>query len=365
MSSSDSETDTNFELEEDDVNEHLEGEHIPELGDATLEFEVASQCLELLGKEQSGLRYAYLLIAPVNRRLTDISVITQFKHILFVNISGNRLTTENIKCLAQLPFLLLIQADRNMIEFGTLAPIKYLQVINALFHRQYGDDVFFKVLTLNVNLIKTPAGIRQPGLECLELNCNQIADIAELDAKDVPNLKILEARGNLIKTINPLYFTNLDSLYLAENNIKHIRDLSHLVNLRILHLRHNKISKLRGFSKTMAKLQYINLRDNRIDKLTRLQKLRCLPAFDTLIVLQNPIMDIEKKMMGEEEEDEYGGEDDKISVRILILHILPNLKRINKDMVTDDEREALAAYELMMGITLIKFRGGDQVYSLS
>lgn len=93
-----------------------------------LQFDEASQCLKLLGKESSGLRYAYLLMSAKNRYLTDISIITEFKHILFVNVSGNRLVSQNLKCLTELPFLLSIQCDQNLIDDPNFGTLKYLQV---------------------------------------------------------------------------------------------------------------------------------------------------------------------------------------------------------------------------------------------
>ncbi|GJQ73355.1 hypothetical protein Trydic_g14713, partial [Trypoxylus dichotomus] len=92
-----------------------------------LTFEEASKCLNTLGKDESAVRYAYLMISPIDRKLTDISMILNFKHLLFIDVSGNILTLDRLQVLSEMPYVLYIRAQRNMIESAGLNPMPYLQ----------------------------------------------------------------------------------------------------------------------------------------------------------------------------------------------------------------------------------------------
>lgn len=93
----------------------------------------------------------------------------------------------------------------------------------------------------------------------------------------------------------------------------------------MLHLRENKLHKLDGFTEDLKNLTYLNLRRNSVKQLRQLRKLKCLPKLDTLILIDNPIMNKRGDRMGEEEEEEEleGEEEKKDFVRINILVLLP------------------------------------------
>lgn len=122
-------------------------------------------------------------------------------------------------------------------------------------------------------------------------------------------------------------------LFLAENRIETLEGLEVLVNLRTLHLRSNKLANLDGFHERCRALSYVNLRDNEITRISELRKLSYLPNLETLVILGNPLL--EEK---EEEEEEKAGE----HRRICVLAMLPKLKRIDKDPVSDRERDEAA-----------------------
>lgn len=80
---------------EDHLYKHflLHGVIVPKI----LTFDEASKCLSNLGKDESGVRYAYLMLSATDMKLTDISKITCFKHVLFVDVSGNFLDLEALQ----------------------------------------------------------------------------------------------------------------------------------------------------------------------------------------------------------------------------------------------------------------------------
>ncbi|CAK9828473.1 Leucine-rich repeat-containing protein 23 [Anthophora retusa] len=277
----------------------------------------AGDCLHTLGKCESGLGYAYLGLNASNKGLTDIRVIPMFKYLLYVDVSGNRLTTEALNYLTSMKYLLMIRADKNLVSSAGFEPMPYLQV-----------------LTLNKNKLTSTSGISHKQLECLELNHNNIDEVT-LNPYDLENLKTLELRGNILTTTSGIFFPTLTRLFLAENQIEKLEGLEILVNLTTLHLRSNKLSNLTGFDSRCAKLNYINLRNNEIIKLSELEKLSCLPALETLIILENPSVPDR-----EAEED--------AAYRHIVLAMLPNLKRLDKDPVLFEEKREAKEFRRQM-----------------
>lgn len=279
-----------------------------------LTYEEATKCLCTLGKNDSGLKYSYLMMNASDRGLTDISIIPTFRNIVYVNVSGNKLTPSSLEVLFTMTYLLMLQADRNKISSAVMEPMLYLQV-----------------LTLNRNGISETVGISHRLLECLELNYNKISEVS-LHPYVLENLRILELRGNLLKTTNGIFFPSLVALYVAENNITRVEGFDTLINLRILHARDNEISLLDGFSSSCVKLRYINLRNNKIADLSEISKLEKLANLETLIVSENPI--------GTRiTDDNEGAGSDENWYRLKLITIIPTLKRINKDPVLREERE--------------------------
>lgn len=295
-----------------------------------LTFDEASKCLNTLGKDESGVRYAYLMITATERKLTDVSIILNFKHVLFVDISDNFLNLEGLQVLAGMPFLLYLRAERNRVESAAIDPIYYLQC-----------------LILNRNQITETCDINQPSLEILELQDNLIYTI-QFDGERLCNLKMLNLRGNQLIDFSGTYPSSLEKLYLNQNKIsKIVVDFSQLGNLKVLHLRDNQLRKLNGFTDQLANLTYLNLRNNKINKVREFRKLQCLPKLDTLIIMENPVTGsgeivVPGEMDEEVDAEEVFGEDEfvlKDPTRILLTVLLPNLKRLNKDIITFEERE--------------------------
>ena len=199
---------------------------------------------------------------------------------------------------------------------------------------EYFGSVLLQVLSLNKNKLTSTSGISHKLLECLELNHNNIEEVT-LNPYELENLKILELRGNMLTTTNGIFFPGLLRLYLAENQIEKLEGLEVLVNLKILHLRSNKIASLDGFDYRCAKLRYLNLRNNEITRLSELEKLSCLPALDTLIILENPAI-------GESEGEE------EAAYRHIVLAMLPNLTRLDKDPLLFEEKRVAKEFRQQM-----------------
>nr|XP_047135413.1 leucine-rich repeat-containing protein 23 [Hydra vulgaris] len=222
--------------------------------------------------------------------------------ILFTkDISENKI--RDISPINHLTHLLTLKADKNLLKSGLLNKLPYLQHID-----------------FSNNQIKDLFGINHPLLEKLNLNGNEVLEISSFDAANLSYLAVLELRGNKLTSTKCTYPQSLKMLYLAENAIEEIQDVSQLTHLKTLHLRNNKITNLNGFSENMKNLQYLNLRMNNISELHEINKLKCLPMLRALILIDNPICYEE-------------------SYRIEVLVILRRLERLDHDVYVDEERK--------------------------
>jgi Leucine-rich repeat (LRR) protein len=198
--------------------------------------------------------------------LTELTALKGFKHIQYVDVSNNNLELPALQILAELPFLVLIQADNNAIRSAALKIMKYLQVI-----------------IMNNNKISSVHDVYQPELSTLEVGYNKIDRVFFTDK--MPHLRVLDFRYNFIQEVLDFDFPNLDSLYLAGNRITSLIGIEKLVNLRLLHVRNNPIRLLNGFDEGLTKLQYINLRNCKVGTLKQVKKLRviiCLIVYTKL-----------------------------------------------------------------------------------
>lgn len=187
--------------------------------------------------------------------LTDLTAFKSYKHLQYIDISNNNINSESLQVLSELPFLLLIHADKNNLTSGYLKRMKYLQVI-----------------IFNYNSISSLYDIYQPEMSTIEVGYNKIKSIKFENR--MPSIKCLDFRYNLVDDISDIDFPNLDSLYLAGNKITSLMGIERLKNLRILHVRNNPIKLLNGFDPEHKKLQYINLRNCKVFTLKQVKKLR-------------------------------------------------------------------------------------------
>ncbi|XP_028176212.1 leucine-rich repeat-containing protein 23-like [Ostrinia furnacalis] len=307
--------------EQQQYDEQLAGEGVVEEEEKKIVYPVrvlkraeVSIRLSLLGKTAEGDGYTYLKAACTGMSLTDISAVKHFKHLQFLDVSNNNLDLDALQAATELPYLVLIHADHNALYSAALRKMKYLQVI-----------------IMNNNKISTVHDVYQPELSTLEVGYNRIHRV--FFTNRMPTIKCLDFRYNLIEDISDFDFPNLDSLYLAGNKIKALDGIERLVNLRILHVRNNPIKLLNGFDEGLKKLQYINLRNCKVATLRQVKKLRVLTALDTLIMKGCPYMG------GTGEENaEVGQEEEDAEIRVEVLATLPRLKRINKGVITPEER---------------------------
>uniref|UniRef100_A0A3B3ZR08 Leucine-rich repeat-containing protein 23 n=1 Tax=Periophthalmus magnuspinnatus TaxID=409849 RepID=A0A3B3ZR08_9GOBI len=258
--------------------------------------------LSLLCKTGNGLAHAFIKL-DLKKRLSNISAISNFIHIRFLDLSNNLLS--DLSPLASLTQLLWLKADRNEIQSFRRQPFAQL--------------TFLQWLNVAVNLLTDTGDLVGPSLETLNLIGNRIEKLSCLDGR-FANLTTLELRGNQLETTEGIYLPNLHHLYMAQNVIKHLKGLENLERLQTLHLRENQIETLDGLNLNMRCLQYLNIRGNKVANENAIQSLQYVSkSLQILVLSENPVV----------ESTEY---------RINIVMLLPNLERLDKDPVTSDER---------------------------
>ncbi|KAF6201114.1 hypothetical protein GE061_005561 [Apolygus lucorum] len=238
----------------------------------------------------------------------EISVIYKIKHLRWLNLSGNRMKMDSLRVLENFPKLeTLIFNNNRCNEINVPAPsLKELQMEN--------------------NRLMTIEPFNLPNLEKIVVSKNRLKkQIPNLfNDASTPKLKDFICTHCRLKTTLSDWAPSLTHLYLANNKIRKVEGLERLANLRGLHLRANRIKKLKGFSEKMKNLRYLNVRDNKISNVKQFRKLTVLPRLKYLICKGNP----------------FENERSQELCRYAIIYCMKKLFRINKEEVTLDEIQA-------------------------
>ncbi|XP_068609086.1 leucine-rich repeat-containing protein 23 [Brachionichthys hirsutus] len=287
--------------EEDEEEEPHHGDGEP-VRFCRLTRESISQGLSLLCHTGNGLGHVFVKLDLIDKRLNDITAISSYVHLRFLDVSNNHLT--DLSPLASLTQLLWLKVDNNAVERpgNVFALLNYLQWLN-----------------LAANQITDLTDVAGPALETLNLTRNRIQR-ASLRGPCFANLVTLELRENHLDTTNGIDIPNLRHLYLAKNVIRRLEGLEKLERVTTLHLRDNQLETLDGLSPQMKCLKYLNVRGNSIKDESALQSLRVVSnSLQALVVSDNPLA----------ETSDY---------RLNVLTLLPQLERLDKDAVSPEER---------------------------
>jgi hypothetical protein len=74
----------------------------------TLTKELATKSLKMLGYNPQILQHAFLELSIPNEKLDNISIITQFQHVMYLDVSFNNL--QSLSVLNSLPNLVQLNA---------------------------------------------------------------------------------------------------------------------------------------------------------------------------------------------------------------------------------------------------------------
>ncbi|KAH6567735.1 hypothetical protein BASA62_005950 [Batrachochytrium salamandrivorans] len=148
--------------------------------------------------------------------------------------------------------------------------------------------------------------------------------LIELTLQSFPELVHLEVRGNKLSTMLTCNTPKLQRLYLAANGISALNALEGKPCLQLLHLRGNSIQSLEWINGvSLPSLTYLNLRANKISTFDQIDPLKDLTALRILVLAENPI-------------------DQNETYRLEIISRLPKLDKLDKKLITIEEREEAA-----------------------
>ncbi|KAJ8259698.1 hypothetical protein GJAV_G00172390 [Gymnothorax javanicus] len=302
------------EEEEEEAEKDEEVEEQPEEAMAEQEEQVEScsltqemlvQGLSLLCRTGSGLSHTFVKLDVKDRRLTDLTLLSSFVHLRFLDISSNHVS--DLCPLIALTQLLWLKGDGNLIHSFVGQPL--------------GQLAYLQWLSLGLNRISDLDGLGGPSLETINLVGNNIQRVTGLECSRLANLVNLELRGNRLESTDGIYLPNLRKLYLAQNGLKRLEGLDRLEHLTTLHLRDNQLETLDGINSNMKALQYINVRGNQVSSPRALASLdEVANSLKTLVLTENPLAEVE-------------------DYRLLVLSRLSNLERLDKEQVSPEERE--------------------------
>ncbi|KAJ3190071.1 Leucine-rich repeat-containing protein 23 [Gaertneriomyces sp. JEL0708] len=281
-----------------------EVDHEKDSPERALDQALIAPHLSLLARTGNGLSHAFTRLELHDAGVTDIAALEKYIHLRYIDLSLN--AVKDITPLAPLDYLLSLDMHSNMLMKvpKVLDRKKYLQFVNLA--RNQIEDMEIE---------------EWPMCGWLNLNENRMSAVK----LSLPSLLHLEARSNAITTV-ALTAPKLQKLYLGNNRFRSLSDIGmQATTLQILHLRDNQIRSLK-MRETWAggKIIYLNLRGNALERMSEVNNLRDL-GIKILVLMDNPIAD-------------------NPNYRMEILSRLPDLERLDKDVVTDEEREEAEAY---------------------
>lgn len=223
----------------------------------------------------------------------------------------------------------------SIAECGTLSVCTQLVRLNLAKNKLKSLAVFtveenfpnLKWLDVSNNKFPDFPAFKCPKLEYLDISYNKLEKVNEAWVGH-ERLRVIKAIDNKFKTLAPFKkMPKLEELYMAQNMIVTLSGWEELPNLKKLHLRKNKIEKLPEEDlPDLPQLEYLNLRRNNIDKLEVIEKLFNFKQLSDINVMNNPI--------------DLNASSREVLIA-QVLHKNPNLKRFNKQQVT--EKHLLAA----------------------
>ncbi|KAJ3149371.1 Leucine-rich repeat-containing protein 23 [Geranomyces variabilis] len=283
--------------------------------DNPLSVGLITPAISLLSRTGNGLSHAYTKLTLTSAGITDIKLLNSYPHLRYVDLSMNAI--KDVAPLAALEFLLSADLHGNRIERvgQELGNLKYLQHVD-----------------LKANSIRQWEVTGWPLCGFLNVDDNALSGLA---LPEFTSLLHLSATRNTLEYATPLKTPTLQKLYLSNNPIAKVSnvDLDDKKHLQMLHLRECGLESLEGIAgedgKALPALVYLNLRGNNIHSTAEIDHLSHITTLRILVLSDNPVTS-------------------HPTYRLEILARVPKLDRLDKDPITDEEREEASAYKIQM-----------------
>lgn len=250
-----------------------------------------------------------------NKSIDNISFLSHFKDLLFLDISFNEIL--DFSPLKELKKIEKISLDNTNIK--SLSSISDFEFLKHLSIAQNHLDDYEEVsrfnelehLCLQSNKLDSIAFLKSNNkIKFLDLSFNEIEDVSKLEkyfsleilllnANNIKDFNFLASLNNLSRLeigachINDISFLKdlkINALSIGENPIEEYTILKTLENLEELRITHSNLIDV-SFIQDLKSLVYLHLRDNKIEKISYLKNLHNLRFVD---VSKNNIYDIEE-----------------------------------------------------------------------
>ncbi|CAG7838354.1 unnamed protein product [Allacma fusca] len=238
----------------------------------SLTLEEIQAGLKTIRRTQNGYDINFSHLDISDKGLIDISLAERFSELKSIDLSCNYI--QDVKALGSMPYLKSVNASKNDIQiFGDFRPPVALQHVN------FSRNKIFKVVNLDKLWALTEVNLSHNNLE--------IADGFE----QCKSLRVLDLSHNQISNIRNLDCKNLMALFLHNNKIQVIMDLTKCCNLRALSLAQNQIEVLDPLH-NLTNLQELWLQSNKISDIHELRHFKSLLKLTSLFVEPNPFNSI-------------------------------------------------------------------------
>ncbi|GLD93517.1 hypothetical protein PINS_up002109 [Pythium insidiosum] len=237
--------------------------------------------------------FAFTALDAQGKELSTLEPIRNFSHLQFVNVAKNQLS--DATPLSDLPYLVGVDLSGNALVTPPAFTNPYLQAI----------DVSQNQLTTVQGLASSTASslkINGTSAHCCTVADNQLETLAGLSG--LPSLVTLEASRNSL--------TDLTALSSEPVN-----------KLERLELNQNKLLSLAGVE-SIPTLTCLSASENNLDSFESIEKLSTLEKLSELNLAQNPVVDSE-------------------NYRLHMLIMLPQLQKLDGELVTEADRLAAVA----------------------
>lgn len=272
-------------------------------GKIVLTKEMLGKALKDFGLQDSLKTVGYRKLDLANLNLEFLkNIIADYKFIQQIDLSNNQLP--EIQQLMSFDHLVYLNISNNKIK-----QINFLAEEDKMPNLQRLEAQGNKITDLPI--------IKAPKLEYLDVSGNAITKYDKIEGGH-KSLSIFKGNQNKFKSL--LFFKEMPKLkeiHLKENIVSIINDYEGLPELRVLNLRQNRIEKLEEDLPELANLVTLNVRGNKISNKDYLKKLLNYPQLKNFNIMENPVLEASGEFAVHE-----------------IININSKLKKVNKVEVT-------------------------------
>lgn len=230
----------------------------------------------------------------LNENLDNFTGIEAFVNITYLNLSGNRITTLNLKPFSKLKYLYLSRNLLTGIDFTYQTKLKVINLDeNKLSIIDVSAQDSLEYLNVSSNFLQNVNLTKNFKLKVLKVNNNQIQN---LNLNSNVFLEDLNLSTNNIANLDLTQNTKLIYFYADENRLVNL-DLSQNMNLEWIGLSFNQLINC---TVTSSKLVSLNLSNNKISgnvNLNNFEKLLYLDLSNNLLTSLNSDSKLLKKLI--------------------------------------------------------------------